>query len=91
MSILERKRTLRRAAIFTDSPVRGFLPTLSDTEATENTPNPEITTFSPLSNVDSVKRKRVSTTDLTSVLEADNSSAIALINCDLFVILCLKG
>ena len=53
----------------------------------ENTPNPDITTFSPLSRISSVRLNSVSTTFFTSPLDTDDEAAIALINWDLFIIL----
>ena len=86
ISILERKRTLRREGIFTCSPVRGLRPTRSDTWFTEKTPNPETTIFSPCCSFSSAIAKSVSTTCFTSPLVIDVFSATALINCDLFIL-----
>ena len=86
MSMLERKRTLRRGGMLTCSPVRGLRPTRSATWATENTPKPETTTFSPCCNFSSAIAKNASTAFLTSFLLKEVCSATALINCDLFIL-----
>ena len=86
MSMLERKRTLRRGGMLTCSPVRGLRPTRSATWATEKTPKPETTTFSPCCNFSSAIAKNASTAFLTSFLLKEVCSATALINCDLFII-----
>ena len=91
--ILERKRTIRRAAIFTCSPVRGLRPMRSDTLAVEKTPKPDITTFSFCSNFCSVISNRESKTRLTSFFERAVFSATSLISCDLFIrrVVCYVG
>ena len=79
-SMRERKRTVRRGAIFTAAPVRGLRPMRAADSATEKTPNPDITTFSPPRNLSTDILNNDYTILLTSFFGRAKSFATASIN-----------